>query len=152
MNKISKKLHYINYYIQLFSILVLSVGVISIIFNSVLDKYDLEWIGGVIGLACLFYSGVYQLIVSAVSLFLYGKRSVFWKHFIYSLGYFLYLAVLMSVANYLGFLDNLDLYGDYRIIAALIFFGPAIVLLIQFYNITFTTLNPYKPNYNEKNQ
>ncbi len=139
-----KFLSYINFYFQCLSALLFSIGVLGWVFESKLEPYHNDDIGLILTLAVLFYTGVFQLFTSVLGAFCFGKRSKYWSHLLWSVGYFVYLGTLILVLNFSGIENTLDGPLGYRLTVVLLVFLPAISLMFYYYFITFTKLNPHK--------
>jgi len=146
-------LNYINFYYQCLSALLFSIGVFGWAFESELEPYHNDDIGLILLLAVLFYTGLFQFITTVLGTFCFGKRSKYWSHFLWCIGYFVYVGILTLVLKLFGLENALNgLFGTKSRAFGLVFFLPAILLMFNYYFITFTKLNPHKAHNNEKNQ
>ncbi|PCJ67156.1 MAG: hypothetical protein COA58_02230 [Bacteroidetes bacterium] len=140
-----KLIRYINYIVQWISIIGLVAGfLMATVFEGFLEDYHPDDIGVIVGFVVLIYSWFYQLIFSLVSVLFYRKKSLFFKHLIFSFLYALFYATVLFLITeeiindtFLGDVDSTIAY-------LLLLLSPSLVSLIYFYKLTFTILSPFK--------
>lgn len=115
----------LNYRIQQLSIVAFSIGLVGLLFTPLLDPYFQDNIGGMICYTTVFFTTVYQILVSIVSTVTHRKRSLYYKYFVR-----VTMCIILCVG--LGFLlvSGLAFYSDYALIY--IYLSILIVSLLGF--------------------
>ena len=142
-----KKLHYINYYIHWVAIWAIVLGLVGEVFEDqfriLFNLRDM----GLFSTGAYLFLFFYQFISSLVSSLKYRKESVYFTHLLCLITYI----VIYTIIFLYGLDDLIEHLGGYaiRIIMMLL---PSLALVLNYYYITYSKLNPSKTYNNEKNQ
>ena len=142
--------HYVNYYIQWITILLIVVSILMIgPLEHFFSNFETQFIGIIGLLVLLALIGLYQLAFSFVHVLVHRLESIFRYHFLGSFLFFGAFALFVWLVN-LELIDE-SFFDKHEIFGGILFFTIPIGLFVYFCFITFMKLNPYKQTRNEEN-